>query len=58
MRDLLKMIKSDLKYIVDDLLQHGKSISAGEIKDERNGFHSQYMIKAKIGLDEDSQKTD
>ncbi|WP_332694809.1 hypothetical protein [Halalkalibacter lacteus] len=52
MKDLLKMINSDLKYIVRDLLEQGKSVSVGEIKDDSKGFHGQYVIKAKVGIEE------
>ncbi|MCL7745814.1 hypothetical protein [Halalkalibacter alkaliphilus] len=54
MKDLLKMIESDLKQVAIDLLEQGKSISVGEVKDERKGYHSQYVIKAKIGLNENN----
>jgi hypothetical protein len=46
------MIESGLNHIVRDLLKQGKSVSVGEIKDDSKGFHGQYVIKAKVGIEE------
>ncbi|MGM0875356.1 MAG: hypothetical protein ACQEWV_11255 [Bacillota bacterium] len=56
MKGLLKMIESDLKYIVRDLLEHGKSVSVGEIKDNSKGYQGHYVIKAKMGIEEHKHK--
>ncbi|WP_216830678.1 hypothetical protein [Alkalihalobacterium elongatum] len=48
----MKWIKADLKHIINDLLEHGKSVSMGEIEDDKKGLKSQYVIKAKVGLNE------
>ncbi|MDE5413656.1 hypothetical protein [Alkalihalobacterium chitinilyticum] len=53
MKELLKWIEMDLKHIVNDLIDHGKSISVGEMQDDEKEVKGQYYIKAKLGLDDE-----
>jgi hypothetical protein len=56
------MIEADLIRTLIDSCKHGKSISAGflqediKINEKNTSFTGEYVIKAKIGLDKESNE--